>query len=370
MTASRLRIVFLGSSITSTWGHGHATVYRPLLDALARRGHQVVFLERNDPRRAEHRDQRFPPHGRTVLYRDLGDLTSKSSRDVRDADLVVIGSRVEDGVAVAEWVMRTARGLKAFYDLDTPHTLALLAAGVEDYVSRALVPRFDLYLSVTGGPVLRRIERGFGATRAVPLYPSIDLQRDRPLDVDPEWDLGHLGAYVEDRQPALGVLLAEPARRWPSGRFVVAGSGYPAGLEWPRNVETRPHIAASERAAFYARQRYTLNVTRPATQELGYAPGTRLLEAAAFGVPVITDWWPGLDTFFAPGAEIFVAGGPIDVLALLRDVPDVERLRIAEAARRRVGAEHGSDARAGQLEDHVFQRASVAQGDSSAAAAS
>ena len=40
-------VVFLGLSITSSWGNGHATTYRGLVRELAARGHRVTFLERD-----------------------------------------------------------------------------------------------------------------------------------------------------------------------------------------------------------------------------------------------------------------------------------------------------------------------------------
>ena len=53
-----LDIVFLGLSITSSWGNWHATTYRGLLRALAARGHRLLFLEREDPDKDMDRQQR------------------------------------------------------------------------------------------------------------------------------------------------------------------------------------------------------------------------------------------------------------------------------------------------------------------------
>ena len=79
-----------------------------------------------------------------------------------------------EGVAVGEWVTQTARGVTAFYDIDTPVTLAKLARGDFEYLSPDLIPRYDLYLSFTGGPTLDRLEREYGSPRARPLYCSVD----------------------------------------------------------------------------------------------------------------------------------------------------------------------------------------------------
>ena len=123
----KLRIVILGLSITSSWGNGHATTYRGLMRALCRRGHEVLFLERDTPWYRNHRDLSQPPFGATCLYHSIAELHERWRGSLRDADLIVIGSYVPDGIAVAGLVQRMAAGLVAFYDIDTPVTLAALA---------------------------------------------------------------------------------------------------------------------------------------------------------------------------------------------------------------------------------------------------
>ena len=207
-----MNIVMLGLSITSSWGNGHATTYRSLAKALAARGHRVTFLERDVPWYAANRDLPEPPYADTYLYDSWPALQARHAERIREADLVVVGSYVPDGIAVGEWVTDTARGVTAFYDIDTPVTLARLANGGADYVSRQVIPRYDLYLSFTGGPTLDRLEREFGAQRARPLYCSVDPDAYYPDAAAPQWDLGYLGTYSDDRQPALDALMLQPAR--------------------------------------------------------------------------------------------------------------------------------------------------------------
>src|SRR3954467_3260306 len=169
MNATPLRIIFFGLSITSSWGNGHATTYRALVRELVRRGHDVLFLERDQPWYAQNRDLPAPPFCRAKLYRSVADLAAHTD-EIRKADCVLIGSYVGDGNAIGEWVVRVARGVTAFYDIDTPVTLARLARGDCPYLSPELIPRFDLYLSFTGGPTLGLLEREYGARRARALY--------------------------------------------------------------------------------------------------------------------------------------------------------------------------------------------------------
>src|SRR5215210_2946345 len=217
-TRPRLRIVILGLSITSSWGNGHATTYRGLVRELAGRGHDVLFLERDVEWYANNRDLPRPPHGRTMLYRDLSELKRRFVAEIEDADLVIVGSYVPEGAQVGEWVTRTARGVTAFYDIDTPVTLAKLERGDEEYLTRALISDYQLYLSFTGGPTLQRLEQEFGSPMARPLYCSVDPDLYYPEPASIRWDLGYMGTYSDDRQPALSRLLMEPARAWSEGR--------------------------------------------------------------------------------------------------------------------------------------------------------
>jgi spore maturation protein CgeB len=355
-----MRIVLLGLSITSSWGNGHATNYRALVRALSGRGHDVLFLERDVPWYAAHRDLPRPPWGMTRLYGSLDELRDEHEAAVRHADLVVVGSYVPDGVAVGEWVVETASGLAAFYDIDTPVTLAKLARGDHEYLTPQLVRDYRLYLSFTGGPTLRRIERELGSPCARAFHCLVDPDAYPVLDVAPRWDLGYLGTYSADRQPALERLLLEPARRDPALRCVVAGPQYPDAIDWPANVERIEHLPPAEHAAFYAAQRFALNVTRADMLVAGWSPSVRLFEAAACAVPVISDPWEGLETFFEPGTEIVVAGDGADVRRALAAIDQPRRRAIGRRARRRVLAEHTATHRAIELEDHVMAAVSHA----------
>ena len=351
-----MRIAILGLTITSSWGNGHATTYRGLVRGLVRRGHSVLFLERDKPWYAEHRDLPAPPYGDTHLYGSVEELSARWGQRIADADLVLVGSYVPDGVAVCALVQHQARGTTAFYDIDTPVTLAALAAGTCDYLTPELLRGFGLYLSFTGGPTLQYLEATLGARAARALYCSADPDIYRPEPgAEASWDLGYLGTYSDDRQPPLERLLCDPARAWPDGRFIVAGPLYPDGIAWPGNVERTAHLPPAEHRGFYTAQRFTLNITRADMIRRGYSPSVRLFEAACCGVPIISDAWPGLDAFFRPGEEILVAETAADVLATLRTMPDAQRRKIGAAARLRVLGAHTGDHRAAELEAYAAQ---------------
>ncbi len=347
-----LRIAVLGLSLSSSWGNGHATTWRALLKAFAARGHEVLFLERDQPWYAAHRDLASPDFCHLTLYDAPEDLR-RYDGVIAAADAVIIGSYVPDGIAVADHVFVTARGPVAFYDIDTPVTLAALAEGTCSYLAPRQIARYDTYLSFTGGPTLDLLETRYHAPRARALYCSVDTQAYAPLDRPARWDLGYLGTYSPDRQPVLERLLIAPARAARELRFVVAGPQYPDGIDWPPNVERIEHVGPPEHPAFYARCRFTLNVTRAAMRAAGHSPSVRLFEAAACATPIISDRWAGIETLFTPDAEIILADGPEVVLARLRDGDESARRRMGLAARGRILAAHSAAHRAAELEAHL-----------------
>lgn len=351
-----MKIVIFGLSITSSWGNGHATTYRGLVRELARRGHDVLFLERDVPWYRENRDLPHPPFGRTELYNSLDEVRRRFRNDVRRADLVIVGSFVPEGVAVGEWVIETARGIAAFYDIDTPVTVGKLSRGDYEYLAPHLIPQYGLYLSFTGGPLLAYIENHYGSPMARVLYCSVDPGLYHPEAVRKRWDLGYLGTYADDRQPFLDCLLLEPARRWKQGRFIVAGPLYPERIRWPANVERIEHLPPAEHRGFYNAQRVTLNLTRGEMKAAGYSPSVRLFEAAACGAAIVSDNWRGLESLFEIGREVLVANCPDDILRLLRETSPEQLSRLGARVRARIQAEHTAAHRAAELETH-FQEA-------------
>ncbi|BCM17905.1 glycosyltransferase [Mesorhizobium sp. J8] len=340
-----LDIVFLGLSLSSSWGNGHATTFRGLLRALSELGHRVTFLERDVPWYAHHRDLRDPDFCDLHYYETTSELLRNYQRQLQRADAVVVGSFVPEGRAIIDGLASVCTGQFCFYDIDTPVTLARVAEDDCDYLARRQISYFDIYFSFTGGPTLERLKSEFGARRTEPLYCAVDPKRHHRTSNAIEWDLGYLGTYSADRQPALDALLLEPARRLPDRRFVVAGSQYPSDIAWPGNVERIEHLPPSEHAAFYSRQRYTLNLTRASMIAAGWSPSVRLFEAAACGTPIISDRWPGLDDFF-PESAIETAASTADVEEILSAKSERARLDLARAAREAVLSRHTAMARA------------------------
>jgi spore maturation protein CgeB len=353
-----MKLVIFGLSISSSWGNGHATLWRGLCRALARRSHRVVFFERDVAYYARHRDQTEIAGCELILYPTWADALRVAEPHLRDADAAMVTSYCPDGIEATELILGSRVPLKTFYDLDAPVTLDHLRRGDSvSYIGPGGLAGFDVVLSYTGGAALSGLKRLLGARRVEPLYGSVDPAVHYPVDASERYrcDLSYLGTYADDRQAGVDTLLIEPARRMPDMKFLIGGSMYPDSFPWTRNIHFFPHVPPGEHPAFYCSSRLTLNVTRRAMAEMGYCPSGRLFEAAACGTPIISDEWEGLDNFFEPGLEIIIARTTEHVLDAMAMGPD-NLARIARKAREHVLESHTADHRAAELEA-IFETA-------------
>ena len=355
MSKPGLDIVIIGLSITSSWGNGHATTFRGLVRELSKRNHNITFLERDVPWYAAHRDLPSPLFCNTILYTNVDELKAQYGEIIRHADMVIVGSYVPEGVAVGEFVTSTAEGITAFYDIDTPVTLAKLEKKDFEYLHPDLISQYNLYLSFTGGPTLQQIEDEFNSPMAKPFYCSFDPELYYPSIETIKWDLGYLGTYSDDRQPPLQKLMLEAAEKLSNLKFVVAGPQYPKHIQWPSNVERIEHLPPSEHRAFYNSQRFAMNITRADMIKAGYSPSVRLFEAAACGTPIISDYWEGLDSIFEIGIEILISSSRGETIHYLTRVSEEERLYIGERARKKVMEHHTAAHRALELEQYYLE---------------
>lgn len=347
-----MKMVVFGLSVSSSWGNGHATLWRGLIRALSRRGWDVTFFERDVPYYAGARDLDTLDRGQLVLYADWGTVRGQARREVAAAAVAIVTSYCPDAIAAGELVLEAPSALRVFYDLDTPVTLAHVRGNQRPaYIGPDGLAGYDLVLSYTGGGALDELRDRLGAARTAPLYGHVDPDCYRPGSPRLEFgaDLSYLGTYAADRQAGVERFLLMPAAARPRQRFIIGGAQYPHEFPWSANIFFVRHLPPVDHPAFYASSRLTLNVTRQAMAEMGWCPSGRLFEAAACGAPIVTDVWTGLDAFFEPGEEIIPATTTDDVVAAL-DADEAELLRIGGNARERVLAEHTSDQRARQLE--------------------
>jgi len=345
-----MKLVIFGLTVSSSWGNGHATLWRGLCNALSAQGHQIVFFERDVPYYANHRDLTSPENFTLRLYQSWAEIRAESERQVGEAEAAIVTSYCPDAAVASNLVLESS-ATKVFYDLDTAVTLDKLRQGENvDYIPSYGLSGFDLVLSYVGGRALDDLQRLLGAKRVAPLYGSVDPELHKPVPRSSHYDsdLSYLGTYASDRQQVLEKLFIEPANRLPKKKFLLGGAQYPEDFPWSENVWFVRHVPPAEHPAFYSSSRATLNVTRAAMASYGHCPSGRLFEAAACGTPIVSDYWEGLDEFFQPEQELLVARSAGDVVSALSCGPE-ELQQVGKAARERVLGAHTARHRSREL---------------------
>ena len=346
-----MRIAIFGLTVSSSWGNGHATLWRGLCSALAEAGHSISFFEKDVPYYRTHRDLGQPGGYALQLYSEWTEIQPRVESAVKECDCAIVTSYCPDARPAADLILENSKLFSIFYDLDTPVTLnALGREGTVDYIPSYGLEPFDLVLSYTGGNALGELENRLGAKRVAPLYGSVDPSTHHPVPTDERFasDFSYLGTYAADRQQQLDELFLKPANQCPQKKFCIGGALYPPDFPWTGNTYFVRHVAPPEHPAFYSSSKLTLNVTRAAMAEMGYCPSGRLFEAAACGTPIVSDWWEGMDHFFQPGKEILIAKSSVDTEQALNLDPG-ELQAISRASQDRTLAEHTSSHRASEL---------------------
>jgi spore maturation protein CgeB len=348
-----MHVVVFGLTISSSWGNGHATLWRSMVRALTDQGHSVTFYERNVPYYASTRDLwELGAGARLRLYDAPHEILREAREELHSADLALCTSFCPDGRLAADLILESNAEVRAFYDMDTPVTLNGLREGKRvEYLPEYGLSGFDLVLSYTGGRALDDLKTLLGARNVAALYGWVDPEMYRPVASTERFSaaLSYLGTYSEDRQATLARLFLEPAAMLPGERFVLGGAQYPEHFPWASNIFFTHHLAPAQHPEFFCSSRATLNVTRSAMAEYGYCPSGRLFEAAACGVPLISDKWDGMESFFTANEEIFLVDSAAEVVDVLsRDAAALQR--VGDAGRERTLEKNTAQCRATELE--------------------
>ena len=346
-----LDIVIIGRSILSSVENPTAELYRGLINELAQRGHRTTFLEWHEPGRKYMRDMLKSPYCEVWTYESTNQLVDEYRYAIQSADVVMMGSMVEDTNRIAEWIAEEARGITVYYDTNLSATIDHLQCRQDNTafcLSSDNLRHFNLFLSTTGGPFLENLAKTYELTSAKPLYESVDPYNFYRTDVDKGYDLGFIGNFKPDRIPLIDSMLLGPARYTPNRKFSLAGSGY-RDIPWPKNLTYLEYLPETNLVDFYNRQHCSLVLSRADRKRMGYTPTRRLLAAAACGVPVLTDGWDGIDYFFEPHREVFCVNDEQDVLAVLYGQEEASRRKIGGEARKRILEQHTTRHRADQL---------------------
>lgn len=342
-------IAFFGSSLVSAYWNGAATYYRGIIKSLSRLGYTVTFYEPDAFDRQQNRDIPDPEWAKDVVYQNNIHGVNKAIEAASDADIIVKASGVgvfDEYLEKAVLDIRKPGQAVIFWDVDAPATLDSVYNNVQSSF-RKLIPEYDFILTYGGGQPVVMKYRSLGARECIPVYNALDPETHFPVPHDPRFsgDLSFLGNRLPDREARVKEFFLKVAEKRNDKSFVLGGSGWDF-MQLPSNVNYTGHVFSRDHNAFNCSSGFVLNISRQSMAEYGFSPATRIFEAAGAGSCIITDYWEGIEDFFAPGKEILVAMNGTEVDYFIQDVGKEEAIEIGLAARKRVLAEHTYQQRA------------------------
>ena len=346
-----MKIFVFGSSLTSTYWNGAATYYRGIYKNLHLRGYDIIFSEPDIYKRQQNRDESQIDYADVRVYHTPQDIPALL-QEASHCDLVIKHSGVgaDDELLEHEVLScQSPRTQVAFWDVDAPATLERVESNQKDPF-RKLIPQYDYVFTYGGGqPIVDHYSR-LGAKACFPIYNALDPDTHHPVTPDPDLqcDLVFVGNRLPDREARVEAFFLAAASHAPELSFVLGGEGW-GEKPMPSNVRWIGHVGSDRHNRVNCSSRMVLNVNRDSMARVGFSPPTRVFEAAGAGSCLITDYWDGIETFFAPGIEILVAKSAAQVVAYLRGLSKADARQIGTAMHERAIREHTYAQRAAQL---------------------
>src|SRR6266700_2632906 len=167
-----MRLVIFGLTVSSSWGNGHATIWRGLCRALARKGHQVRFFERDVPYYAAHRDLQNSEPYQLILYSAWEEVEAQAREAVAAADSAIVTSYCPDALAAADLILDSPALVRVFYDLDTPVTLERLRPEGGRWTSYGSIWEHVALLRCTVALIPRFTNRWLRMLTITPTFPT------------------------------------------------------------------------------------------------------------------------------------------------------------------------------------------------------
>ncbi|HEV2325978.1 MAG TPA: glycosyltransferase [Terracidiphilus sp.] len=351
-----MNIFVFGSSITSSYWNGAATYYRGCYKYLSRLGHNVVFAEPDAYGRQQHRDAGDFSFVESVIY-EPGTGVEAMLRRASRADVVIkhSGLGVDDDLLEQRVLECADRSVVCFWDVDAPATIQRLETNPYDPFHSA-IPKYDAVLTYGGGLAIQDAYRHLGAQAYFSIYNAVDVETHHPVAPDHELacDVAFIGNRLPDREARVEQLFLKAAELAPQKQFLLGGEGW-EGKPMPRNVRWIGHVPTAMHNVVNCSAGMVMNINRTSMAEYGYAPPTRVFEAAGAGACLLCDEWPGIDRFFEPGREILVIRTAEDVAGAQNEYAGEKCRRIGNAFRDRALRDHTYARRAGEIQSALLE---------------
>lgn len=348
-----LTIAFFGSSLLSSCRNGATSYYRGIIRNLHKLGHHVTFYEPDISMRKFQRDLPASEWANVVMYEATDEGAYRALEAAQWSDVIIKAGTVgmfDELLASGMLCMKKEKSQIVFWDTDAPMTLKRIKENHDDPFTK-LIPRYDLILTLGGGESTTREYRAFGAADCIPVHKALDPDLHFPVSTDPRLiaDLSFLGNRLPGHEKRINDYFFSVAAKLPEMKFLLAGSGW-SSKKRNENIEYLGRLDSVGHNTFNCSATAVLNISCDGSQRHGFFPPPRIFEAAGAGSCIITDKWEGVEHFFEPEKEIFVAASGGEVADRVKRLTPGAAAVVGTRALARARAEHTYGHRARQFE--------------------
>lgn len=229
------------------------------------------------------------------------------------------------------------------YDGDLPTSLPKFGGISSSPYVGADLSEFDAHITNSKGVV--EDLREMGAEKVFTIYYGADPEAFCPLVDEPtDIDVAFYGVGSAFREAAMKYMIESPSRVLTHRTFVVSGpqKTKPLGRAVQENIPYRELVS---------RSRVNLNIVREPHAKTYASSSSRPFELAAMGACVVSNEYQGLQEWFEPGKEIFVAKNQEDAMKMYEWLIENDSVRkeAGLAARSRIIKQHTYTHRAAEL---------------------
>ena len=237
-----------------------------------------------------------------------------------------------------------------FFDVDLPTSLPEYGGFTFDYYTGADLTEYDSFIITSEGSQPRLKEMGASSVDVVHI--GIDPNEYLPIDLEKDLDIFFFGHNGRTREKFVKMMVTEPSKVL-DYKFLIGGRDYNMDLGKAKylseNINFTKWKELSSRAKINLNLVHELHATTFATST------ARIFELSALRCCIVSSPYSGLEKWFEPEKEIFIANSTkeaIEIYQTLMDNPEL-RLKIGLAAEKRVKKDHTARNRVREVIDII-----------------
>lgn len=233
-----------------------------------------------------------------------------------------------------------------FFDDDLPTSLPENGGFTFNFYPGADLSEYDSFLITSEGTKSRLLEMGANSVEFIHI--GIDPDEYKPIPIKKDLDIFFFGHGGTSRTKFVEMMISQPSKKL-NYNFLIGGRDYKMDLGNAKYFSSK--INFDEWKMYSCRSKINLNVVHELHATTFATSTARPFELSAMGCCIVSSPYYGIEKWFEPNKEIFIANNSKEAIEIYQMLIDNEELRIKTgmAAQNRVRSEHTARHRIRQI---------------------